>query len=162
MAQCELVFHVWRDLVQFHMPGWVSSQFLSSSIYLKTLEAKTEKFGRWDVRCTMKGRLVCCSSKFILCKQLYCSYNIHNNQYIVVSQKSAHGWSTLQVCQEGGPFFEFINSYPRKNGYVTFTATKQPSKQIILQIIVYLVQSQYKLPMSITPTIFVIGIWNNQ
>ena len=41
MVQCKLVLQTWRDLVewQFHMPGSVSSQFPSSSLYLKTLEA---------------------------------------------------------------------------------------------------------------------------
>ena len=33
---------------------------------------------------------------------------------------------------------------------------------VIIELIVYLVQSQYKVPMSITPIIFVIGIWDNQ
>ena len=33
---------------------------------------------------------------------------------------------------------------------------------ILTMLIVYLVQSQYKLPMSITPIIFVVDIWDNQ
>ena len=47
------------------------------------------------------------------------------------------GVARYKSAKKGGAFFEFIYSYPQKNGHVTFTATKQPSKQIILQIMMY-------------------------